>query len=767
MNRGIDPPLGAAAGAKPAIPDVAVPQNGPWALVESDTDVDSDPDVPVDLEPPTPDVGRPKTQYFPQKTSHGPDVTLKRPNPDIPPVSHSDGDSDTDVELEPPTLDAGRPQIRRIRPKTSQHPDVQHDNRDINRDSETDVEGDPPNPAVSIPKTPLNISTDPPMVPETPDPDVAPSNLPFLAPNSGDGKENDSDGDPALFLEPTQNFLSPADDAAGAKPAIPEVPTPQNGPWPLVESDTDVDSDPDVPVDLEPPTPDVGRPKTQYFPQKTSHGPDVTLKRPNPDIPPVSHSDGDSDTDVELELPTLDAGRPQIRRIRPKTSQHPDVQHDNRDINRNSETDVEGDPPNLAVSIPKTPLNISTDPPMVPETPDPDVAPSNLPFLAPNSGDGKENDSDGDPALFLEPTQNFLSPADDGWDPEEPTQRFDPPEEEKKETPPPAAPPCHALDTRVPSRTPGSPLDARVPQAVTVPSSEEVGAGLRRSQRLAESRGGGAKGDGAPGPAPPSPACQPWCDRLRPRPPAPELPITRPCPPPKPRPPMRRARQEEAESPLVPRPKLRPRVGPSNNPPQVLFTGLVAAPALLVALGTLGGSVATDVTGCSHLVTDRVRRTVKFLCGVARGIPIVTPQWLLQSAAARRVLPPDPFLVSDPEREGQFGFQLSLSLRRARQRPLLQGYEIHVTPSVHPPPEDMRDIVTCAGGTFLPRMPRTYRPRRLVITCPEDAARWGRARALDLPLSSAELLLTGMLRQSLELRPFRLPAPPPEQTPPP
>lgn len=64
--------------------------------------------------------------------------------------------------------------------------------------------------------------------------------------------------------------------------------------------------------------------------------------------------------------------------------------------------------------------------------------------------------------------------------------------------------------------------------------------------------------------------------------------------------------------------------------PQVLFTGVVAAPALLVALGTLGGSVAADVTSCSHLVTDRVRRTVKFLCGVARGVPIVTPQWLLQ-----------------------------------------------------------------------------------------------------------------------------------------
>ncbi|PKU26761.1 mediator of dna damage checkpoint protein 1 [Limosa lapponica baueri] len=47
-----------------------------------------------------------------------------------------------------------------------------------------------------------------------------------------------------------------------------------------------------------------------------------------------------------------------------------------------------------------------------------------------------------------------------------------------------------------------------------------------------------------------------------------------------------------------------------------------------VALKTLGGSMATSVFDCTHLVTDRVRRTVKFLCAVARGVPIVTPEWL-------------------------------------------------------------------------------------------------------------------------------------------
>lgn len=55
---------------------------------------------------------------------------------------------------------------------------------------------------------------------------------------------------------------------------------------------------------------------------------------------------------------------------------------------------------------------------------------------------------------------------------------------------------------------------------------------------------------------------------------------------------------------------------------------MVASQDMEVALGSLGGSMATSVFDCTHLVTDRVRRTVKFLCAVARGIPIVTPKWL-------------------------------------------------------------------------------------------------------------------------------------------
>lgn len=60
---------------------------------------------------------------------------------------------------------------------------------------------------------------------------------------------------------------------------------------------------------------------------------------------------------------------------------------------------------------------------------------------------------------------------------------------------------------------------------------------------------------------------------------------------------------------------------------QVLFTGVVdeAGERVLVRLG---GTMAKGVADMNCLVTDKVRRTVKFLCAVAKGVPIVTTHWL-------------------------------------------------------------------------------------------------------------------------------------------
>lgn len=59
----------------------------------------------------------------------------------------------------------------------------------------------------------------------------------------------------------------------------------------------------------------------------------------------------------------------------------------------------------------------------------------------------------------------------------------------------------------------------------------------------------------------------------------------------------------------------------------MLFTGLTDEDGERV-VSRLGGSLAKGVNDMTHLVTDKARRTVKFLCALARGVPIVTPDWL-------------------------------------------------------------------------------------------------------------------------------------------
>lgn len=59
----------------------------------------------------------------------------------------------------------------------------------------------------------------------------------------------------------------------------------------------------------------------------------------------------------------------------------------------------------------------------------------------------------------------------------------------------------------------------------------------------------------------------------------------------------------------------------------MLFTGVVDEEGERV-LARLGGSMAEGVADMNCLVTDKVRRTVKFLCALAKGVPIVTTHWL-------------------------------------------------------------------------------------------------------------------------------------------
>ncbi|CAH2314304.1 mediator of DNA damage checkpoint 1 [Pelobates cultripes] len=179
--------------------------------------------------------------------------------------------------------------------------------------------------------------------------------------------------------------------------------------------------------------------------------------------------------------------------------------------------------------------------------------------------------------------------------------------------------------------------------------------------------------------------------------------------------------------------------------PKVLFTGVVDSDGE-ETIRSLGGDIADSVFDCTHLVTDRVRRTVKFLCALARGIPIITLDWIEKCKKSGCFLSPDGFLVNDKEQEKNFNFVLCKSLQKAKRKALFEGYEIHVTANVKPEPEHMKDIIRCSGATFLPKLPRTYKEKCVIVSCQEDATRW-RGVPSSVPITSAEFILSGILQQ--------------------
>nr|XP_044630877.1 mediator of DNA damage checkpoint protein 1 isoform X10 [Equus asinus] len=221
--------------------------------------------------------------------------------------------------------------------------------------------------------------------------------------------------------------------------------------------------------------------------------------------------------------------------------------------------------------------------------------------------------------------------------------------------------------------------------------------------------------------------------------------------------PGKRKRDQAEEEGILSRSLRRTKPNQESTAPKVLFTGVVDVRGERAVLA-LGGSLASSVAEASHLVTDRIRRTVKFLCALGRGIPILSLDWLHQSRKAGCFLPPDEYVVTDPEQEENFGFSLRDALSRARERRLLEGYEIHVTPGVQPPPLQMGEIISCCGGTVLPSMPRSYKPQRVVITCSQDFPRCAIPSRVGLPILSPEFLLTGVLKQEAKPEAFVLSA---------
>ncbi|KAJ8033065.1 Mediator of DNA damage checkpoint protein 1 [Holothuria leucospilota] len=191
----------------------------------------------------------------------------------------------------------------------------------------------------------------------------------------------------------------------------------------------------------------------------------------------------------------------------------------------------------------------------------------------------------------------------------------------------------------------------------------------------------------------------------------------------------------------------------SELKPKVMFTGVIDKSGEKVVTA-LGGELVDSVFHCTHLVTDKVRRTVKFLCCLSRGALIVTPDWLEQSKIQQRFIDAKDFMLCDKDAERQHKFSLSKSIEIANKGALLSGWKVHTTPNVKPEPSQMKDIIKSAGGEILSRVPCQHQDCTVVISCEADSSKCLPAVAADIPIVTAEFLLTGLLRQKIDLEEY-------------
>ena len=117
-----------------------------------------------------------------------------------------------------------------------------------------------------------------------------------------------------------------------------------------------------------------------------------------------------------------------------------------------------------------------------------------------------------------------------------------------------------------------------------------------------------------------------------------------------------------------------------------------------VTVRKLGGEMVDSVFQCTHLIADKVRRTVKFLCCLSRGCTIVSNSWLDKCREVGSFVPAEPFIVKDKTNERLHKFVLKDSIAKARSLQLLKGWSVFVSNNVKPCPIDMGDIIESAGG---------------------------------------------------------------------
>ncbi|KAF8646961.1 hypothetical protein HU200_065474 [Digitaria exilis] len=174
-----------------------------------------------------------------------------------------------------------------------------------------------------------------------------------------------------------------------------------------------------------------------------------------------------------------------------------------------------------------------------------------------------------------------------------------------------------------------------------------------------------------------------------------------------------------------------------------------------------GVPVATTITEATHFVAEKFARTRNMVQAIAMGIPIVTPSWLECCREARCFIDEKKYIVRDMKKEKELGFSMPVSIGRGREKPLLEGRRVLVTPNAKPSKEILKSLVVAARGQPLAGIKASTTKNKnfegaFVLSCEQDYSVCVPLIKSGLQVFDSEFLLNGIVTQKLEFDRFRL-----------
>lgn len=203
----------------------------------------------------------------------------------------------------------------------------------------------------------------------------------------------------------------------------------------------------------------------------------------------------------------------------------------------------------------------------------------------------------------------------------------------------------------------------------------------------------------------------------------------------------------------------------------------------------LGGFIVDKPQFGNVLICDRISRTFKFLYCLAKGLPIVTPNWLSKSSECGQFQPTDSYLIKDKNAETRFSFNLKKSLgsykfmiqlfqsfliymnfhfmldpcwdaETAQKSRLFTNYHIFATPNAQPATEEICEIVECSGGKYgdSALIKCKSDAKAVLITHKKDKKLWPDYRRAhpDIQIVSSEGFMQSVVQQKINFSQYQL-----------